>query len=73
MTKKDYELIAEVILLKRRDIEDAKQMRYITDDTPRLEVINELAEDIADRLSLDDERFKRNKFLADCGITNGKL
>lgn len=59
MTKKDYELIAEVFGYHR------KQYGGRTDS-----VTVELVNDLADALAKQNPKFNRNKFLASCGLSN---
>lgn len=58
MTKQDYELIARVI---RRRAENAKTALTAA-------VWRQLAQDFADELARDNERFDLARFLKACGV-----
>jgi hypothetical protein len=55
MTKKDYELIARVLLTARND--------WLSDETT-----DTMSEDFADELAKTNPRFKRDVFLRACGV-----
>ena len=56
MTRKDFQLIADVI-------NEFPRLDYGVES-----VIEELAEELADALAGTNERFDREKFLAACGV-----
>lgn len=58
MTRKDYELIAGVILVHYTK-ESSRQAKT---------VIGDLATSLCDRLYMDSDRFDRAKFMEACGI-----
>lgn len=58
MTKKDYELLAEVL----NNCYEAKQECNTA-------TVTLVAEVLADHLQLDNPRFDRNRFLTACGVT----
>lgn len=57
MTKKDYQMIADVIHTE-------------TDESERRErgVISEITEKLADTFEADNDRFDRDSFLIACGV-----
>lgn len=61
MTKKDYQLIASVL---KADIE------FIEGYDKEFRAIRSVALDMADALEKQDNNFKRDLFLKDCGIEN---
>lgn len=61
MTKKDYELIAEVIFRQNK--------RYPYYNALRIELVNELA----DALKEDNDRFDKKRFLSACGYEQEDL
>jgi hypothetical protein len=66
MTTKDYKMLAELFLLKRKDIQDARQMRYTdkAEEQHSVETLNELAEDFANRFAIEDPLFDHDQFLS---------
>jgi hypothetical protein len=69
MTKKDYDLIAGVILLKRLDIQDAKTMGYVSQESAaEMDTVCELMEDLADKFALENPLFNRDMFFKSCGL-----
>ncbi len=58
MTRKDYELIANVLYLYVRPIELQEDCEVAA-----------LAIDLADSLALDNPRFNKAKFLFACGVS----
>lgn len=64
MSKKDYELIAEVI-------QDAMEMRDTTMSLhPQTVTIKYIAKRLATALALDNEKFDTSRFLTACGVQN---
>jgi hypothetical protein len=61
MTRKDVELIAATIKAARCDTP------YRQD---RIDALNDLTRDFADRLKATNQQFNRDKFLRACGITS---
>lgn len=60
MTKKDYELIAEVI----------KTSRKVTQGETVLVSVAHLANTLATDLEIQNPRFNRSTFLKACGVSN---
>jgi hypothetical protein len=60
MTKRDYELIAEVV-------KDLRNLSLVPDFEVNPQVI---AQTFADRLAKTNPRFDRAKFLRACGVTS---
>lgn len=69
MTKKDYDLISQTINKRIKELEAPSP--YKTPGCYDREIIAtaETADDLAYAFAEQDKRFKRNKFLADCGVT----
>lgn len=59
MTRRDFEMIAEVI---------AERVRLHEHRTLRVTTLHELALDFADRLRATNPRFDRDRFMAACGF-----
>jgi hypothetical protein len=61
MTRKDYQLIAEVIANLNADFNTDGE------DTVSLSLV---AKELAEALETDNPRFDRNRFLVACGVTS---
>ena len=62
MTKKDYELIADILA-------NAPTVIEIEAPIIRKQYVND-CKYFASRLATQDKRFKREQFLKDCGVTD---
>lgn len=66
MTKKDYELVASVF---NKEITHNRKLQHLSPAFKHgVTTLSGMAVEIADRLQLEDKRFKRNEFLKLCGV-----
>jgi len=74
MTKKDYILIAEVVggLTDRvqKDLNKTTEKELTIAYQDQLDILEDLAFNLSDKLGEDNKRFNKTKFLAACGVVN---
>jgi len=70
MTKKDYQLIADVICGRVENAKLSLHFGYTDEDISHaLNTLSDLADMMAYELKLDNSKFDRDKFLSACGVT----